>query len=74
MLNRYKVRVIKKYDFELDGKTEQDIKEQVEYIMTQTKILDLPEVRKSTRIKIKKNHERRYLEDETNNQRSNILC
>lgn len=67
MLNRYKVRVIKKYDFELDGKTEQDIKEQVEYIMTQTKILDLPEVRKSTRIKIKKNHERRYLEDETNN-------
>ena len=70
MLNRYKVRVIKKYDFELDGKTEQDIKEQVEYIMTQTKILDLPEVRKSTRIKIKKNHERRYLEDETKDRKS----
>lgn len=67
MLNRYKIRVIKKYDFELDGKSEKDIKEQVDYIMTQTKILDLPEVRKSTRIKIKKNHERRYLEDEANN-------
>lgn len=67
MLNRYKIRVIKKYDFELDGKSEQDIKEQVDYIMTQTKILDLPEVRKSTRIKIKKNHERRYAEDEANN-------
>lgn len=67
MLNRYKIRVIKKYDFELDGKSERDIKEQVDYIMTQTRILDLPEVRKSTRIKIKKNHERRYLEDEANN-------
>ena len=29
MLSRYKVRLIKKYDFDLDGKSEKDIKEQV---------------------------------------------
>ncbi len=66
MLNRYKVRVIKKYDFELDGKSEKDIQEQVAYIMTQTKILDLPEVRKTTRIKVKKNHERSNYNEENN--------
>lgn len=55
-MNRYKVRVIKKYDFELDGKNEKNIQEQVEYIMTQTKILYMPYVRKQTRIRIKKSY------------------
>ncbi len=64
MLNRYKVRVIKKYDFELDGKSEKDIQEQVAYIMTQTKILDLPDVRKTTRIKIKKIHKKEINNEE----------
>lgn len=46
MLSRYKVRLIKKYDFDLDGKSEKDIKEQVDYIMNHTKILEMPYVKK----------------------------
>ena len=67
MLNRYRVRLIKKYDFDLDGRSEQDVVEQVSYIMTQTKILDMPYVRKSTKIKVKKIHERSNLENDKAN-------
>ncbi len=59
MLNRYKVKLIKKYDFELDGTSEQDIREQVNYIIQETQILKLPEVRKNIKIKIKKIYERK---------------
>lgn len=64
MLNRYRVRLIKKYDFDLDGTSEQDIREQVSYISEQTQILKLPEVRKNIKIKIKKIHERRNNNEE----------
>lgn len=59
MLNSYKIRLIKIYDFDLDGTSEKNIREQVAYISEQTKILDLPEVRKTVKIKIKKNHDRK---------------
>ena len=46
MLSRYKVRLIKKYDFDLDGKSEKDIKEQVDYIKNHTKIIEKQYVKK----------------------------
>ena len=56
MLNRYRVRLTKKYDFDLDGTSEQDISDE-------TQILKLPEVRKNIKIRIKKIHERRDVDE-----------
>ncbi len=67
MLERYKIRVIKTWDFELDGKSKENIEEQLKYIVTQTKILDLPEVKKRLRWKIKKVNERNRKNYEENN-------
>lgn len=67
MLERYKIRVIKTWDFELDGKSKENIEEQLKYIVTQTKILDLPEVKKRLRWKIKKVNERNRMNYEENN-------
>ena len=53
MLNRYKVRIIKTWDFELDGKDKLDIERQCMYILNKTKILDLKEVKGRLRFKIK---------------------
>lgn len=66
MLNRYKVRLIKRYDFDLDGRNEKDIEEQLAYILNQTKILELPEVKKRVRWKIKKINERNYQNEKNN--------
>lgn len=63
MLNRYRVRLTKKYDFDLDGTSEQDIREQVIYISDETQILKLPEVRKNIKMRIKKIHERRDVDE-----------
>lgn len=54
MLNRYRVKIIKTWDFELDGKDKLDIERQCMFIMNQTKILDLPDVKKKLRFKIKR--------------------
>ena len=67
MLERYKIRVIKTWNFELDGKSKENIEEQLKYIVTQTKILDLPEVKKRLRWKIKKVNERNRKSYEENN-------
>lgn len=64
MLNRFKVRIIKTWDFELDGKDRLDIERQCMYIMNKTKILDLPEVKKKIRFKIKRIKERDYDNEE----------
>ena len=53
MLNRYKVRIIKTWDFELEGKDKLDIERQCMYILNKTKILDLKEVKGRLRFKIK---------------------
>lgn len=53
-MNRYKITVIKKYEFELDGYSESDVRNQVDYILKNTIILDLPYTKKRTTIKIKK--------------------
>ncbi len=67
MLEKYKIRIIKTWDLELDGKSKEEVEQQMLYMMNQTKKLDLPEVKKRLRWKIKKNHERRDVENETNN-------
>ena len=64
MLNRYKVKIIKTWDFELDGKNRLDIERQCMYIMNKTKILDLPEVKKKIRFKIKRIKERNIYDEE----------
>lgn len=64
-MDRYKVKLVKKYVFDLDGKNKSDIREQVDYIMTQSKILEMPYVDKTIKINIKKN--KRGKNNETNN-------
>lgn len=66
MLNRYRIKLIKKYVFDLDGTSEQNIREQVKYISEKTDILKLPEVRKNIKMKVKKIHERRDIDEEHN--------
>ena len=65
-MNRYKIMIIKTWDFELDGKSKEDVEQQMLYIMNKTKILDLPEVKKRLRWKIKQIKERK-LDNEENN-------
>ena len=57
MLKRYRVKLVKKYNFDLDGVSEEDIIEQVNYIMTQTHLLDMPYVDKIVKLKIRKINE-----------------
>ena len=54
-MDRYKVKLVKKYVFDLDGKNKYDIREQVDYIMTQSRILEMPYVDKTIKSNIKKN-------------------
>ena len=63
MLNRYKVRIIKTWDFEIDGKDKLDVERQCMYILNKTKILDLKEVKRRLRFKIKK-IERKDIDEE----------
>lgn len=54
MLNRYKVRIIKQWDFEIDAKNQKEAEKQAFFILNNTKILDLPEVKKKLVIKTKR--------------------
>lgn len=56
-LKRYKIRLIKKYEFESDGISEDDVKRQVCYIMGRNDLLNLPYIKKNITIKIKENHD-----------------
>lgn len=53
-MERYKVIVIKKYVFDLDGKDKKEVMEQLDYIVNETKLLDMPYVKKDLKVKIKK--------------------
>ena len=53
-MERYKVIVIKKYVFDLDGKDKKGVMEQLDYIVSETKLLDMPYVKKNLKVKIKK--------------------
>lgn len=67
MLKRYRVKLVKKYNFDLDGVSEEDIIEQVNYIMTQTHLLDMPYVDKIVKLKIRKINERKNNQYEQKN-------
>ena len=47
-MERYKVIVIKKYVFDLDGKDKKGVMEQLDYIVNETKLLDMPYVKKDS--------------------------
>ena len=64
---KYKIKLIKKYSFVLDGENKKDIENQVNTIMQENNILDLPYVRKSLKIKIKELREDRNPENEKSN-------
>ena len=51
---RYRIKIIKKYSFDLDGENTEDINNKVDTIMNESHVLDLPYVNKNIRIKIKK--------------------
>lgn len=53
-MKRYRIRVIKKYIFDLDGESKADINSQLNTIMNESHILDLPYVKKNIQVKIKK--------------------
>ncbi len=54
MINRYKIKIIKQWDFNIDAKNAVEAEKHATYILNNTKILDLPEVKKRLIIKIKK--------------------
>ena len=58
MVKRFKIRLIKTWDFELDGQSKEDIEQQIVYIVNKTSILELPEVKKRLRWKIRQINER----------------
>ncbi len=66
-MKKYKIKLIKKYSFILDGENKKDIENQVNTIMQENNILDLPYVRKSLKIKIKELREDRNIENEKSN-------
>lgn len=66
-MKKYKIKLIKKYSFVLDGENKKDIENQVNTIMQENNILDLPSVRKSLKIKIKELREDRNIENEKSN-------
>lgn len=66
-MKKYKIKLIKKYTFVLDGENKKDIENQVNTIMQENNILDLPYVRKSLKIKIKELREDRNIENEKSN-------
>lgn len=53
-MERYRIKIIKKYKFDLSGENKEDISSQVNTNMNESHILDLPYVTKNIRVKIRK--------------------
>lgn len=58
-MKRYRVKVLKKYTFDLDGKNKDNVREQLDYIINETQLLERPYVEKNIKIKIKKINKRK---------------
>lgn len=52
-MKRYRVKLIRKYKFDLDGISKNSIREQVDYILTRHELLEKDYVKKSIILKIK---------------------
>ena len=53
-MKRYKIIISKKYVFNLSGEDREEINKQVNTIMNESNILDLPYVKKYIKVKIKR--------------------
>lgn len=53
-MKRYKITIIKKYVFNLNGDDKENINNKVNTIMNESNILDLPYINKIIKIKIKR--------------------
>lgn len=53
-MKRYKIIISKKYVFSLSGEDKDEINKQVNTIMNESNILDLPYVKKYIKVKIKR--------------------
>lgn len=65
-MKKYKIKITKKYTFTLDGEDRNDINNQVNTIMNESNILDLPYVRKNVRVKIKELRSEEGLNEKNN--------
>lgn len=52
-MKRYRIKITKKYTFDLSGENKEDVSNQVDTVMNESHILDLPYVRKNVRVKIR---------------------
>lgn len=52
-MKRYRIKIIKKYTFDLSGENKEDVNSQVNTVMSESHILDLPYVKKNVRVKIR---------------------
>lgn len=52
-MKRYRIKIIKKYTFDLSGENKEDVNSQVNTVMNESHILDLPYVKKNVRVKIR---------------------
>lgn len=64
-MKRYRIKIIKKYTFDLSGENKEDINSQVNTVMNESHILDLPYVKKNVRVKI------REIRKENNDEKNN---
>lgn len=61
-MKRYRVKLIRKYKFDLDGISKNSIREQVDYILTRPELLEKDYVKKSFILKIKPKKRKKFLE------------
>lgn len=52
-MKKYKIKLVKRYSFTLEGEDKEYIRQQVNTIVNHTKILDLPYVRQNISVKIR---------------------
>lgn len=63
-MSRFKIRVIKTWDFSLNADSKEEVEKRVLELMNDTVILELPETRKRIRLKIKQIKERNFDNEE----------
>lgn len=64
-MNRYRINIKKNYVFDLNGTDKENVEKQVNEVMNESHILDLPYVNKKVKIKIRRIRKR------INNEKSN---
>lgn len=65
-MSRFKIKLIKTWNFSLNAESKEEVERKVIEMMNETVILELPEVKKRIRLKIKEIKERNYDNEENN--------